>query len=164
MEKEKPRSFRLSRETMFDNTIYGDMSKKDWWKFKKVSYKVNYRNLALLFIFFLFLIPTLFPVGSIALIIWIILWIKHKLSQPREVVIASKTLTPEDIKKFLGNGADNLTNEEAQKLFMELPVEKQMEAVFSNSPKELKRERNVKIIVSIIVLVGLAVLPFLLLN
>ena len=61
----------------------------------------------------------------------IIKFIKHKLFDPREVVIASNTLGPDEIKKIIGPKADNMTNEEAQKYFMEkLPVEEQMGAFF----------------------------------
>ncbi len=56
--------------------------------------------------------------------------LKKKLFGQEETVIASNTLGPEEIKKFLGEGVNNLSNEEARKHFMELPVEKQAEAFF----------------------------------
>lgn len=60
----------------------------------------------------------------------LIKFIKNKLFEPRESVIASNTLDLEEIKKILGDKANNLTDEEVQKSFFELPVEKQMEAFF----------------------------------
>ena len=68
----------------------------------------------------------------------IINYIKKKLFEPRETVIASNTLGPDEIKKFLGEGAENLTNEEVQKRFMELPVEKQVEAFFGKKSENNK--------------------------
>jgi hypothetical protein len=65
----------------------------------------------------------------------IINYIKKKLFEPRETVIASNTLSPDEIKKFLGEGAENLTNEEVQKRFMELPVERQVEAFFGKKSR-----------------------------
>lgn len=66
----------------------------------------------------------------------IIKFIKKKLFEPRETVIASNTLGPDEIRKFLGEGAENLSNEEAQKRLMELPVEKQMEAFFGKKSEK----------------------------
>ena len=57
-------------------------------------------------------------------------FIKKKLFEPKGTVLVSNTLGPEEIKKIIGQGAENLTNEEAQKRFMELPVEEQIEAFF----------------------------------
>lgn len=68
--------------------------------------------------------------GLVSAICWIVLTIKHKFFEPRETVIASNTLNPNEIKKILGEDANNLSNEEAQKRFMELPVEKQWKAFF----------------------------------
>lgn len=134
MEKEKLKSFRLSRGKMSENTSFGDISKKDWWKFKKMSYKINYGYTAILFIGFGLLVPALLPIGIIAGIIWI----KHKLFDPRVVTIASNTISLKEIKKIFGKEADNLSDEEVEKLFMNLPTEKQMEVAFNNKPEQGK--------------------------
>lgn len=65
----------------------------------------------------------------------IIKFIKKKFFEPRKTVIASNELGLEDVKKFLGEEANDLTNEEVQKRFMELPAEKQMEAFFGKNSK-----------------------------
>lgn len=57
----------------------------------------------------------------------IIYFIKKKLFEPRETVIASNILGPDEIRKIL---------EEAQKRFMELPVGKQMEGFFGKKTKK----------------------------
>lgn len=75
-------------------------------------------------------------VGLVSAICWIVLTIKHKFFEPRETVIASNTLNPDEIKKVLGEGTDNLNNEEAQKRFMELPVEKQVGAFFGKKSEK----------------------------
>lgn len=60
----------------------------------------------------------------------IIQFIKHKFFEPRENVIASNTLSSEEMKKIIGEESSNLSNEEILKRFNELPVEKQIEAFF----------------------------------
>lgn len=61
----------------------------------------------------------------------VIKFLKHKFFEPREVVIASNTLNPEEIRKIIGPKADSMSNEEAQKYFMEkLTLEEQVGAFF----------------------------------
>jgi hypothetical protein len=61
----------------------------------------------------------------------VIKFLKHKFFEPREVVIASNTLNPEEVRKIIGSKADNMSNEEAQKCFMEkLTLEEQAESFF----------------------------------
>lgn len=61
----------------------------------------------------------------------VIKFLKHKFFEPREVVIASNTFNPDEIKKVIGPKADNMSNEEVQKYFMEkLTLEEQMGAFF----------------------------------
>lgn len=66
----------------------------------------------------------------------IINYIKDKFFKPRESVIASNTLEPDEIRKIIGPKADNMSDEEAQKYFMEkLSVEEQMGAFFKKPLK-----------------------------
>jgi hypothetical protein len=70
MQKEKPRSFRLSGIGTKGPNAFGDISKKDWWQFKKMS-RTEYRNTAGLCLLAGLIIHILFPVGIISGIIWI---------------------------------------------------------------------------------------------
>ena len=56
--------------------------------------------------------------------------IKQKFFEPREVVVASSSFEISDMRKVLGEKAKNLTDEQALKLFMELPEEDQVKVFF----------------------------------
>lgn len=63
-------------------------------------------------------------------------FIKRKLFEPRISIIASGTLGPTEIRKILGERANNLSDEQAQKRFMELSVEEQMGAFFGKKSQK----------------------------
>ncbi len=60
----------------------------------------------------------------------IVRYIKQKFFEPRIIPVASKEVSLDEIRKFIGPDTENLSNEEIQKLFTSLPVEKQVTAFF----------------------------------
>jgi hypothetical protein len=60
----------------------------------------------------------------------IISFIKQKLFEPRITTLASNTLTPEDIRKFLGAEASDLSDEEVGERLANLPIEEKLKAFF----------------------------------
>lgn len=74
--------------------------------------------------------------GLVSAICWIILTIKHIFFEPRITTLASSTIGLDEIRKFIGEEANNLTDEEVRERFMKLPAEKQMEAFFAKKSEK----------------------------
>ena len=73
MDKEH-KSFRISSGK---HTGFGDITKKDWWKYKKLTRK-EYGTGAITCILLGFIIPILFPIGLLIGVVWIYKTIAHK--------------------------------------------------------------------------------------
>ncbi len=71
--KQKYKSFRLNLgilEPVAHQAGFGDITKKEFWQFKKMS-KNEYRNAASACFLLGFIMPVLFLVGAIIAIVWI---------------------------------------------------------------------------------------------
>ncbi|MEI6022683.1 MAG: hypothetical protein WCQ32_02485 [bacterium] len=70
MEKDKIKSFKISPSPILEKTGFGDISKKDWWKFKKMT-REEYRNTAGACLLIGLIMPPVFYAGIISGAIWI---------------------------------------------------------------------------------------------
>lgn len=83
MEQEENRSFRLGTSQK-KPTAFGNITKKEWWKFKKTT-KAEYKNTAILCLLLGIIISPLFLVGVIAGIIYLYKSIAEKKNEKKSL-------------------------------------------------------------------------------